>query len=177
MGTPAVSAWTIGEPSGGDGVGRLVAAEGGPGEGPGPGHDLVDGVAPPPVATIRPWQWRSAISTTSLNQLLEQASGAAQVGQGIEGVGVAPRLDHDDVRSERLGELGDHRIERRQEGGVLRLGLQRDVGGEPVPVAIADLVDEPGGREEVEAALVDGDRQDLGVAVEDGLDAIAMVAS
>ncbi len=77
--------------------------------------------------------------------------------------------------SGRKAEGGHHGVERVQERRILSVCLEGDVRTRAVPVTLAHLLDEAGGGEEVEAALVDRDGEHVRVLVEHVLDAVAMV--
>ena len=95
--------------------------------------------------------------------------------EGIEFVGVAAMLAHDDFRFKGLHELRHHGVECPQPPGVARPRRQCDVDGCAERVLAADLVGESRSWEQREAAFVQGNRQDPRVVPEDALGAVAVV--
>ncbi len=60
-------------------------------------------------------------------------------------------------------------------GGIARSGRQRNVDGVATPLAACPFVDETSAREQVLAAFVKGDGQDLVCIVKSGLDSVTVV--
>src|SRR5947209_7056086 len=59
--------------------------------------------------------------------------------------------------------------------GISRERCKRDIETEPGAVAFADLVDIAGAGKQVAAGLVEGEREDAGIGVEDPLHAVAVM--
>src|ERR687897_174868 len=156
-------------------LGQFLVGDGDPERGPGARDDAPDVVAS--AAGCDPAASAELVGQVvyPVGHVLVEAGRCKEMCQGVEGMAVAAVLGEDEVRVKGAKGRGDHALEARDPGLVVRKGLERHVDGVADTAVTALLIDPAATGEEVAARLVHGDCQDVGIAVEHPLHTVAVV--